>query len=208
MSIYKVKEGKKYFKGNRLQPAILQLIFTLAIFALFFEFQKWWIAVLAILNFFYFYFLEQPEINSYLTKIIFYNDCLHKRLPINFNQINKLYGFSEGYHHWNSARIGWRCVDGLSIELMAYAYVNGERIEKPMIKVKAESTIFCCIQKKIGKYVFKANQPGGSSVTVSIDIPRKFTIYSLFKLFIYRLYPYFGGSVPAPQDMSICVIKI
>lgn len=208
MSIYKVNEGKNYFKGNRMQPAIIQFTTTIILIVLFCVFTKWWIALSAALNFLYFYSLEQPEINSYLAKVIFYSDCLHKRLPKNFDQINKLYGFSEGFHHWNSARIGWRCIDGVNIELFAYAYVNGERIQKQMIKVRVEDTILCCIQKKIGKYVFKANQLNGQSITVSIDIPRKFTFYSLFKLFIYRLYPYFGGAIPAPQNMSICVIKI
>ena len=96
----------------------------------------------------------------------------------------------------------------MNIELLAYCYVNGKRVIKPLIKCKTESWVFCNIQNKNSKYVFKALSPNNQSVTVSIDKETKFSVYSLFKLFIYRLYPYFGGKIAAPHDMNLYLIKL
>ena len=77
-----------------------------------------------------------------------------------------------------------------------------------MIKCKTDTWVFCNIQNKSSKYVFKALSPNNQSITVSVDKDKGFSFYSLFKLFIYRLFPYFGGKMPAPHDMSLYTIKL
>lgn len=207
MKVYKVKTGKYYFKGNKFQPAILQYTFTLILLVLYIIFGSVIFLICSALNLVIFSSIAQQEMTLDSIRVCFSDSCAYK-LTENYDQINKLYGFAEGFHHWNSARIGWRCVDGVNIELMAYAYTNGKRISKPMLKCKTGEWIFCCIQKKQGKYVFKALCPTRDSITVSIDMDKKWSFYSLFKLFTYKLYPYFGGKISAPNDMDISIVKL
>ena len=207
MKLYSIKKGKYYFKGDKMQPAILQygLVFASLILAI--VLGNWWFVLGAAAIFFAFYSLYQSELVSDSVRVYFFPNCTYQ-LSENYDQVNKLYGFSEGFHHWNSARIGWRCIDGENIELLAYCYVNGKRIIKPMIKCKPDSWVFCNIQNKNSKYVLKALSPNNQSITVSIDKDKKFYIYDLFKLFMYRLYPYFGGKIAAPHDMNLYIIKL
>ena len=45
--------------------------------------------------------------------------------------IQKITGFSRGWHHWNSIRLGYNRSDGAKfVRLFMYAYVNGNRVIK------------------------------------------------------------------------------
>jgi hypothetical protein len=48
--------------------------------------------------------------------------------------VQKILGFSRGYHHWNSVRLGIRKENDYCV-LYLYAYVRGERVVKRMGKV-------------------------------------------------------------------------
>jgi len=207
MKLYSVKKGKYYFQGDKFQICILQYALTLIGIVLAIYFSSWLIALISVISFFAFYSFLQSKTISDSIRVYFFQNCTYK-LTENYDQVNKLYGFSEGFHHWNSARIGWRCTDGENIELLAYCYINGERVIKPMITCKPDSWIFCNIQNKTNKYVFKALSPNNQSITVSVDKDKSFSYYSLFKLFIYRLFPYFGGKISAPHDMNIYMIRL
>jgi len=50
------------------------------------------------------------------------------------NGVQKILGFSRGYHHWNSVRLGIRKENDYCV-LYLYAYVRGERIIKRIGKV-------------------------------------------------------------------------
>ncbi len=205
MSLYTVKKGKHYFKGNRMQPVFLQYGLTLLAIILGITLGSWWYVLAALVIFICFNSSVTSEFVSETVKVYFQSNCIYK-LTENYDQINKLYGFSEGFHHWNSARIGWRCVDGKKIELLAYAYIDGVRITKSMAKVSPESWILCNIQNQSSKYVFKVvtiNQ----NVTISLDKGKKSFLYSFFKLFMYRLYPYFGGKISAPNNMNLYLVR-
>lgn len=207
MNLYTVKPGKHYFKGNKFQFAYVQYALLLIGVILGISIGNWWYTIGAIVIFFTIaiFLSDKTKINS--SRIYFYPNCKYQ-LSENYGQVNKLFGFSEGFHHWNSARIGWRCTDGEFIELMAYAYIDGVRAIKPMIKCKVESWVFCSIQNKSSKYVFKALTPNNQSITVSIDKGKKISIYSFFKLFTYKLFPYFGGKIAAPHKMDLCITKL
>lgn len=207
MERYSIKQGKYYFKGDKMQSAILQYTSTTSLIVASIICGNWWFLLGALICFFSFFIFLEGEIKMNSVRVFFEKECAYK-LTDNFDQVNKLFGFSQGFHHWNSARIGWRCTDGENIELLAYSYINGKRIIKPMIKCKTETWVFCNIQNKPTKYVFKALTPNNQSITVSIDKDRKLSIYSFFKLFIYRLFPYFGGKISAPHDMSLCLTKL
>jgi hypothetical protein len=108
---------------------------------------------------------------------------------------NKLLGFSacNSMHHENSARFAWQWFND-RLEIYAYCYVNSQRIEK-FVGV-ADLNVFSRykIEIKPSEYLFTLNDE------LPVSIPRVNTgdrgIY-------YMLWPYFGGSIPAPHEVTI-----
>lgn len=207
MKLYTIKKGKFYSTGSRPQPILVPLILTfLGIVGSFFLSNILVLIPFLALSIFSLTKLKKKTI-VYSRRVNFTNSCKY-RLTENYDQVNKLFGFSEGYHHWNSARFGWRCIDYENIELFAYCYVNGKRIIKPLLTCKPNTWVFCNIQNQGSKYVFKAFNSKEKLATATIEKDTKFSFYSLFKLFIYNLYPYFGGKIPAPRNMNIYMIPL
>jgi hypothetical protein len=109
------------------------------------------------------------------------------------SNINKLIGFTDcgpGVHD-NSARFGWRWFNN-KIEILAYCYVDGARHEEFLTNVNfnEENNYKLYIQEN--QYVFECN----GHVT---SIHRSCTTSDKR----YYLYPYFGGQIAAPHDISI-----
>lgn len=113
---------------------------------------------------------------------------------------NKLMGFSDcnSLHHDNSARFAWQWYGG-KLEIFAYCYVNGARIEQYIgtvaIGEKNKYTVRCMP----GHYEFKLNNQE------VVKIERGSTCD---KGFYYMLWPYFGGAIPAPHDITILIERI
>jgi len=127
-------------------------------------------------------------------EVMFNETCIYQ-LSENADQINKLYGVSQGMHHKNSCRYGWRCVDGVrnkKIELLAYCYVDGVRIWEPIRKISVNRWVKIKLEITSEAYVFTS---GGKEVKIA----RKADALKLG----YMLNPYFGGKIPAPHDMKI-----
>ena len=107
--------------------------------------------------------------------------------------INKLWGFSEGFdHQYNSARIGWAWNDG-ALRLYAYSYNRGVRQSQEITSVPIGSDITCSIKLSGSSYIFTVNdisvtQARGVSTTTASG---------------YQLYPYFGGDETAPHTIKI-----
>jgi hypothetical protein len=116
--------------------------------------------------------------------------------------INKLYGFSEGFNNqYNSARIGWRWLNG-ELQLFAYVYVKGTLLrdpvsyDPPFIKsVEIGKEINCSITISGGNYIFAVDG-------VTVTTPRGTTSG---KFTGYQQYPYFGGNLAAPHLINIYV---
>jgi hypothetical protein len=93
---------------------------------------------------------------------------------------NKLFGFSRGLHHKNSVRLAWRWNNEISkIEITEYYYTNGVRKynDTPLLSINPNETH-----------------------NLEIEIENK----NSCKLG-YALFPFFGGNVPAPHDVTIQV---
>lgn len=126
----------------------------------------------------------------------FYPNCIYKpqREP---EQISKLYGLSWGHHHDCSARIGWRS-DGTKIEVMSYVYVgHDQRESKHLGWVDVQEWHEYLIERD------------GKAVSLSIDggDPVVHTVFAPLAA-SYRLYPFFGGEIPAPHEMWIEVADV
>lgn len=110
---------------------------------------------------------------------------------------NKLLGFADcnSLHHENSARFAWQWYNN-QLEIYAYCYVNGERKEKFVGVVELDEVNHYEITILENEYSFQLND----QAPVSIERINKCTA-GLY----YMLWPYFGGSLPAPHNITIKV---
>ena len=113
------------------------------------------------------------------------------------SNINKLMGFSDcnSHHHLNSARFGWRWFDN-ELQIHAYCYVDSIRLHEIVGTVDINEENLYEISVTEDAYLFFLN---GEQ---KVSIPRKGSCNEGLN---YMLYPYFGGSVPAPHDVRIKV---
>ncbi len=113
----------------------------------------------------------------------------------NQHDTNKLLGFSDcnSHHHDHSARFGWRWLDG-QLEILAYAYVSGERIIEPIGPISLNEPSNFTLTLHDNAYVFTVNDH--PEVRIARDRPCYRGIY-------YMLWPYFGGNEVAPHDITI-----
>ncbi|MEJ7829241.1 MAG: hypothetical protein WKF91_13620 [Segetibacter sp.] len=118
--------------------------------------------------------------------------------PVNQYDINKLYGFSEGFNHqYNSARIGWAYNNG-ALRLYAYAYNKGVRLSTEITTVNIGDENNCSIKLSGYNYIFTVN---GVSKTLS-------RANSTSTASGYQLYPYFGGDEVAPQNINLYITNL
>lgn len=115
--------------------------------------------------------------------------------------VNKLFGFSIGWHHKTSFRFGWRPIlETEQIEIVAYEYHGGMRQKtRPIHRVEINST-----------YQFLLSyHPAEQKTEYSILNTKK--LINLFEFpylkkksgLGYTLGLYFGGNEKAPQDVTI-----
>lgn len=139
-----------------------------------------------------------PGISKISYYIQFEDNCKYKFNTIDSNDINKAYGFSYNAHQNNSTRLGWNWKSD-TLMLYNYAYLSkirksrkvGNFARKKPIYVEqwyqGKDTIWVsCVQGNVAKAVFVT----GTGVSPTTG---------------YRLYPYFGGTSVAPQNMNIKV---
>jgi hypothetical protein len=117
------------------------------------------------------------------------------------DDINKLWGFSEGSsNHYNSARFGWRWKDG-QLQLLPYIYIAGElwrpaEWELPVLATAPfGENVLCSIRVAYDKYIFTVNGQSWS-------FPRGLRTSGYAG---YQQYPYFGGDYPAPHLVTILI---
>ncbi len=110
---------------------------------------------------------------------------------------NKLLGFSDcnSMHHENSARFAWQWFND-RLEIFAYCYVNGQRVEKFVGVVNMDEINSYTLSVKGDNYIFQLNHE--EPVYIERGNVCNVGVY-------YMLWPYFGGTLPAPHDVTIKV---
>lgn len=108
--------------------------------------------------------------------------------------INKLFGFNScsALHDYQSARLGWRWYHD-SLQIMYYIYDKGERIYGYLTSVPINVPCEYELVQTDKEYKFKANG-------VKFTYKKKWKCKALYN---YHLWPYFGGNVKAPHDITI-----
>ena len=145
------------------------------------------------------HYCDQNTIKSVTTSemkfmVKFDNSAIYQTvIPDNQYDINKLWGFSEGFdHQYNSARIGWSWNDG-ALRLYAYSYNRGLRQSQEITPVVIGTEISCSIKVSGASYIFTVNG-------IAVTLPRGATAAQASG---YQLYPYFGGDETAPHLITI-----
>lgn len=146
--------------------------------------------------------------NDVSKTISFASNCEYQLPATNQADINKAYGFSQGYHMQNSCRIGWKYVDSIKgIELVAYCHIDGKiyDIENNFSNCHLNYCDFSqSVDCKISidwntrEYIFVINGIVSKKILLSPKLKFKYG---------YNLYPYFGGGCTAPHTMTIDLSK-
>jgi hypothetical protein len=136
-------------------------------------------------------------------KAMFDKSCLYNLKSIDNYDINKLFGFSTThYHHRQSARVGWRCLDGENIQIVTYSYKDGLfHREQVLGTVKPGEEFLCSIEDVEDYYIYRFTKGNEDVVVKDEKMPDWF-------LFHYLLWPYFGGNNPAPHDMKLYLKRV
>lgn len=108
---------------------------------------------------------------------------------------NKLWGYSDGIGgiHENSNRIAWKAA-GKRIALAGYFYVRGQRIIIPIDTVSPWRVCTGRIYYQRGAYITEIN--GNYCIAGQPVEPEGM---------LFQCYPYFGGTEPAPHNMTIYI---
>jgi hypothetical protein len=129
----------------------------------------------------------------------FTESCLYDLKDEDQHDVNKLFGFSIGYHHKTSFRFGWRPIlETRQIEIVAYEYHDNLRQATiPIGKIEINKWyrfvmgFFPLIQKTV--YSINGTNLGATN---SVNIKKKYGLG-------YTLGFYFGGNETAPQDIIV-----
>jgi hypothetical protein len=119
-----------------------------------------------------------------------------------------LFGLSYGYHHRNSARFGWRSTLDGKIEILAYVYRNGKRVnewEEDIYIETIEPNKDYIFELSVidGNYTFLIKS-GDSKKLLGVSIVEAGRLFPLG----YYLNPYFGGDETAPQKMYLTLCEL
>ena len=130
-------------------------------------------------------------------RVGFHRNCWYQPSTdsVDWNDINKLCGFSQGRHHKNSYRIGWLPNferKGI-INLYHYSYSGGKR---DFVKFESIATgDYYDLNFEIRAYAFGGLQIIADNFSNEPHISQSW--------FGYFLYPYFGGDLKSPIKMEI-----
>lgn len=133
--------------------------------------------------------------------------CLYQFNNVDDLDINKLFGFSTSwFHQFQSARIGWRCKDGVEFEILTYSYNKGERSigETDLLGIVQPNEEFeCVIEDTEIDYIYRFKKTHELHWNTARDPKSKDWWF-----FHYLLWPYFGGDKVAPHEIHINLEKI
>ncbi len=128
---------------------------------------------------------------------MFTESCLFDLKDEDQHDVNKLFGFSIGYHHYTSFRFGWRPIlKNKTIQIVVYEYHEGVRM----------ATLPICELNLNQWYDFKLKYSqqqektfydvNGFNFSNDVILEKKFG-------WGYTLGVYFGGNEKAPQKIII-----
>jgi hypothetical protein len=129
----------------------------------------------------------------------FDSSCEYDLKDVDQFDINKLFGWSQLYHQHNSCRLGWTWnLKKKKMEIYAYCYVNGKRLNEYICDVDLDTWYCGQIWLENGNYYFRVLSDKKDEILGYASIPYGFKVNAG-----YLLKPYFGGNESAPHEMKI-----
>lgn len=142
------------------------------------------------------YCFKQSHSLSY--EVVFTDSCKYD-IGSDQSDINKLFGFSYGFHHNQSDRIGWRWNPSLNkIELLLYSYEQKVRRSFKLTEVALNTLNIIELEVYLN----------GLYRHISIKINNETYAFCLLQDPVnwgYTLGLYFGGNRTAPHNMNILI---
>ncbi|MFY0608130.1 MAG: hypothetical protein JXR10_15530 [Cyclobacteriaceae bacterium] len=144
--------------------------------------------------------IETLQKDEMVFKVVFDESAIYETAdPVNQHDLNKLAGFADcnSHHHENSARFGWRWLDG-QLEIHAYVYHSGIRTSGFMGMVGINQAHDYRISLEDNSYVFQLDNL--TEVRITRENNCNMGVY-------YKLWPYFGGDEVSPHDIKIKILE-
>lgn len=138
-----------------------------------------------------------------------YKNCWFEKIEEDDYDVNKLLGYSYGYHHHNSIRLGWVPAHKENeFELYLYRYEKGVRQINYLMNIGSNESynVFFDEDFKKNRLVVSIKKSNDKSSTQFLL--RNFSHQYPKIRFGYSLWFYFGGNKTAPRNMACSIIKI
>lgn len=199
---YHIKKNKKYSNGNKIdlfKTLISIPIISISLFFIDIPNMVWLLIPISITLGVYYNNISSKDMRfqAFFGKNAVYKD----KEIVNYKQVNKLYGFSEGMHLQNSCRIGWRS-NGKKIEFFLYCHVDGKIEFKKLGESNSGKWVSFILKTKDKNYLGTIINDKGNSSTRKIERSKNIKKLSRI-LLVYKLFPYFGGKYSSPNDLLI-----
>jgi len=128
------------------------------------------------------------------------------KIPMeDIQDINKLWGFSSGFHHKNSLRIGWYCEEG-EVFFYAYLYKDGCRYVKRLGSARTGIAGFYLVYRGGGNYTLTSVMKETFNKE-EVRVDQTYVQMNTKWGWGYMLKPYFGGNNTAPRDFEITIYE-
>ena len=117
--------------------------------------------------------------------------------------VNKLFGLTFGFSRKESARFGWRYAPEVNkFFLYAYTYVNGVRAFTKVCECVANHSYVCQLRVHDNYYTFTVFVQKTSEEIGFCSVEKRHQ-----KKIAWLLGPFFGGTLPAPHNMTLKLSK-
>lgn len=142
-------------------------------------------------------------------KVRFHADCRYELDKDDMFDVNKLFGYSIGFHHENSARIGWRYnFEHDKIDILLYFYNDGNRHYEKLCEVDFDKDYIISLYLRVDKH-------DEETIRVDAMVYNLGECYGNYMTYIqrdgvigYNLPLYFGGNCVAPHTMTIDTTRV
>lgn len=142
-----------------------------------------------------------PTLRTSMKRRVQFSEKCWWKNPRNYDEkfaINKLFGFSHGFHHNNSIRFGWVPDFDIENHVKIYAYYYNNKIRSQIYITTISTLLWFTAEIKIIN----------NNATLTINNKKTNFYYKLPKCILgYELYPYFGGNNTAPNKLEIKIEK-
>lgn len=145
-----------------------------------------------------FYFSPVFSPTEIIRTVTFTDSCIYYPTHTQIaEQVNKLFGYSLGYHKDNSFRFGWRANwQDKCIELFAYTYLHKDRYIDYICNLPLNIPHKLSIYRKVDQITYVVGSENNIDHTIYITEPISVEVG-------YKLFPFFGGKAVAPQNILI-----